>query len=256
MTAALPPDLWQRPNWSIQLERPTQLRRFPLLLVISLLAIWNVIANEAVPAGGAPILGIAGMALLVAVARSGEVSWDYLGLDPGSFGQGVKVGLVGVGAVIAAVTVVAALPISRDFFADDRFVGVGTAEMLYESLIRIPLGTALAEEVAFRGVLLGLLLMWLSPLKATLISSALFGLWHILPGLDALETNPAGDFAGGWLGTVGGVAVQVAVTALAGALFAWLRFRGRSVAASVLVHWALNAAAYVAGWLVVRNAWA
>jgi len=256
VTATLPPDLWQKSNWSMQLERPSQPRRLHLILAISQLVIWNIVGNEVMPAGWAPVFAIAGMAVLVAVARSGGVSWDYLGLDSSSLAQGIKIGLIGTGLVTAGVILAAALPTSRDFFADDRFVGVGTVEMLYESLIRIPLGTALAEEVAFRGVLLGLLLMWLSPLRATLVSSALFGLWHILPGLDSLETNPAGDIGGGWLAIVAGITVQVAGTALAGALFAWLRFRGRNLVAPILVHWGLNAAAYAAGWLVVRNGWA
>lgn len=239
----------------MQLERPSYPHRRYLVLVIGLLIVWNISSNEVVPTGWTPVFGIAGMALLVAVAKSAGVSWDYLGLDLGSLGQGIKVGLIGAGVVTAGVTIIAALPISRELFADDRFIGVGTGEMLYETLIRIPFGTALTEEMAFRGVLLGLLLLWFSPLKAALISSVLFGLWHILPGLDALETNPAGDTGGGWLGTAAGVAVQIAGTAAAGAAFSWLRFRGRSLVAPVLVHWGLNAAAYTAGWLVVRNEW-
>ncbi|MCP4967483.1 MAG: CPBP family intramembrane metalloprotease [bacterium] len=208
------------------------------------------------PDGWTGAFALAGAGVLVTVARSGGVGWDYLGLDSNHLGQGIKVGLVGAGVVAAGVLAAVALPFSREGFADDRFVGVGIGEMLYESLVRIPLGTALTEEIAFRGVLLGLLLMWFSPLKATLVAAALFGLWHVLPGLDALETNPAGDIGQGWLITTAGVAVQVAATAAAGMAFTWLRFRGRSLAAPFLVHWGLNASAYVAGWLVVRNSWA
>jgi membrane protease YdiL (CAAX protease family) len=49
---------------------------------------------------------------------------------------------------------------------------------------------------------------------------------------------------------------RIVVTALAGVGFAWLRFRGDSIVAPTLAHWGLNGAAYAAGWLIVRNAWA
>ena len=45
----------------------------------------------------------------------------------------------------------------------------------------MPLGTVLLEEVAFRGVLWGLLAHMDGPRVATLVSHSLFGLWHILP---------------------------------------------------------------------------
>jgi membrane protease YdiL (CAAX protease family) len=87
------------------------------------------------------------------------------------------------------------------------------------------------------------------------VSSALFGCWHILPTLDTLALNPLGETVGGNPARTGGtVLASVAVTALAGLGFSWLRFRGDSVVAPVVVHAALNSSAFAAGRLVARSA--
>lgn len=226
------------------------------MIALAILFLWNTLGNLVVPDFLAVPFAMAGFALLLLVARRAGATWDYLGLDFGTVGKGFRVGVVAVGAIMAAVAIAAIIPASRGLLADDRFVGVEGGEVLYETLIRIPFATALAEEVAFRGVLLGMLLLWLSPLRATIVASALFGLWHLLPGIEALETTTVAEPASGLVVTVAAVAGQVLVTALAGAGFAWLRFRGDSLAAPVLAHWALNVAAYVAGWLIVGNGWA
>lgn len=103
--AVLPPNVWRQPNRSTQLEQPRPRRCLHLFLVIILLIVWNVTANQVVPAGGVPISGIVGVAALVAPARAAGVGGDYLGLDFTSGGQGITVGLAGAGAVIAGVII-------------------------------------------------------------------------------------------------------------------------------------------------------
>ena len=49
--------------------------------------------------------------------------------------------------------------------------------------------TAIPEEFAFRGVLLGSGLRLWGPWRASLITSALFGLWHIAPVMAHAATN-------------------------------------------------------------------
>jgi membrane protease YdiL (CAAX protease family) len=169
-------------------------------------------------------------------------------------GRGARHGAIALAFIAAAVLVAALLPASREVLGDDRFNGVATWEMLYEVLLRIPLVTALGEEFAFRGVLLGLLLAKYSPLRAAVVSSALFGLWHVLPGIEALETTTVTQVTAGIVG-VASVAGQVLVTGLAGMAFAWLRLRSGSLVAPVLAHWGINGAAYLAGWLIVQNGW-
>lgn len=223
--------------------------------MIGILLAWTLVANLA-PQESALPLSLTAVALLLLAARRAGLSWDLMGLGKAGISSGVRIGSVSAGVVAAAVAVIAVVPASREYLADDRFIGVGVGKLLYETLVRIPIGTALAEEIAFRGVVLGLLLLWLSPFRAVVISSILFGLWHIGPAITALETSPAADLASGPLATILEVGGQVVVTAAAGAVFARLRIRSGGLVAPVLTHWALNGTAYLAGWLVVENSWA
>jgi membrane protease YdiL (CAAX protease family) len=224
-------------------------------VAIGILVVWNVVANVAVSGAGSLAASAVGVGLLMFVAlRAGADAAD-LGVERRSLRRGLRVGVTTSILVVAVVAALAAVPATRSAFADDRFLGVGSSEMLVETLVRIPFAPALTEEIAFRGVLLGLMLRWVSPWRAVLGSSVLFGLWHVLPGMDALETNSAVESVTGWA-AVGAVAGQVVFTGVAGAGLAWLRLRAGSVVAPALTHWAVNGSAYLAGWLVVRNGWA
>ncbi len=220
------------------------------------LAIWNVAANVLVPGAAAVPVNVVAAALLLGLAFRSGADATALGLRKRSVANGVRVGAAAIGVAVLAVAVASAVPVSRALLADGRFVGVAMSGVLYETAGRIPIGTVLAEEIAFRGALLGMLLRWTSPLRATVVSSVLFGLWHVLPAIAALESATAVGLPAGLHVTAVAVGGQVMVTALAGVVFAWLRFRGDSLAAPALAHWGLNGAAYVAGWLIVRNAWA
>ena len=88
-----------------------------------------------------------------------------------------------------------------------------------------------------------------------LASTLLFGLWHILPTLDTLETNPAGDVLDSPAGIGVAIAGAVVTTSIAGVVFAWLRLRASSVVAPIVLHLAINSSAYLAGWLVTSNGW-
>lgn len=222
--------------------------------MLGVLVVWNTVANLVVPDALLIPVNLAGAAAVVVVARSAAVSWSELGLAGANLRRASVAGAQVAAGIAVLVLAVAFVPWGRDLLADARFLGVGPGELAYETLLRIPLATALAEEVAFRGVLLGMLMLWLSPLRAVVVSSAVFGLWHILPGLAAVDTTGAVEVEGSAV-TAGAVAAQVLVTAAAGAGFGWLRLRSRHVAAPTLAHWALNGVAFGVGWLVVQGGW-
>jgi len=145
-----------------------------------------------------------------------------------------------------------ALPATRELFADRRVDEGSVAALLYATLVRIPLGTALLEETLFRGVLLGLgLRRW--PLRVAVAwSSALFGLWHVLPAGGLSGYNPVvADAVHGPAGRLVVTAAAVAATALAGLAFCWLRLRAGSLLAPVMLHAAANSVAYAAAWVVL-----
>ena len=134
------------------------------------------------------------------------------------------------------------------FFADTRVSEVGHRRALYELALRIPIGTALAEELLFRSGLTALFAQRRPWPVAVATASALFGLWHVLPTVQSLDSNPAvGSVNAGPARTTGAVAGVVATTAVAGIGFSLLGRRARSVLAPVLVHATLNGATYAAG---------
>lgn len=211
-----------------------------------LTAAYNVAVNRALPPASHLPANLSASALLLLLARDGEVGIGELGLAPDRTGHGVRTGLA-VGAIAAAgVAAVAAARPARRLFVDQRVADHSTAELAYHTLLRIPLATALGEELVFRAALLGLFSRRRSRLGAVALSSAAFGLWHILPTLADLD--PA-DTIGHRVAMVGGVVV---VTAVAGGAFAALRLRTGSVLAPAIVHTAINVTALVATRLLSR----
>jgi uncharacterized protein len=107
-------------------------------------------------------------------------------------------------------------------------------------LVRIPLGTAFAEELAFRGVLYGVLRRSGTVVYATIGSSIAFGLWHVRPALASIEANfPEADDVTTALLLLG----SVVGTGLAGAVFCVLREKGGGIGAPWAFHATLNSLA-------------
>ena len=182
-------------------------------------------------------LNLAVGALVVAAGRAAGLSLERMGLAAGDLAIGVSWG-AGVGAALA-LALGAALATTRGapLFRDVRLSRLGRGELAFRLLVQIPLGIALFEEVAFRGVVLGALTRVVSDPAAVAISSAAFGLWHIGPALDRLRANRPGA---GRRAALTHVAGTVLVTAVGGVLFAALRLRAGSIAAPILAHAAAN----------------
>ena len=72
--------------------------------------------------------------------------------------------------------------------------------MARKSLVEVPLGTVLLEEVVFRSVLLGLLTSMYGTVAGVLGSAFLFGLWHILPALEMHDSHSLTSQLGSGLG--------------------------------------------------------
>jgi membrane protease YdiL (CAAX protease family) len=82
----------------------------------------------------------------------------------------------------------------------------------------------------------------LGVLSGTLVSSVLFGLWHVLASLGGGAANAAiADVVGGdAAGTAVRVVVTVGFTFAAGVVLCWLRLRSGSLLAPMLAHWTVN----------------
>ncbi|WP_158726765.1 CPBP family intramembrane glutamic endopeptidase [Tomitella fengzijianii] len=209
-------------------------------LVAHFTTVWASIA--AVPVAAIVLLGM---------MRVRGMAWSELGLSPRHWKRSTVYALSCVVTVATVVVVGAVLPATREFFMVDRYATVSGA--LIAAMVVIPLQTAIPEELAFRGVLHGTLSRASGVRGVFVCGSLLFGLWHVASslGLTAGNEGLSSIFGSGVLGQIAGIAGAVVATALAGALFTWLRRRSGSLLAPIALHWSLNGA----GALAAALAW-
>lgn len=232
---------------------PQQRLDWALVIVIAVLVVVNVVDVKI--AHAALVLGPAGAAGLLALARWAGLSWAELGVGRGTWPRGGRWALAAIGIVAVVFAVGAALPLTRSAFRNTRY-DFGWGHAALTAFVLIPLGTVLFEEVAFRGVLWGLLRRRHGTVLATVVSSALFGLWHVLPSLGlAADDQAIGTAVGrGSSGQTVSVLGTVLFTALAGVVFCELRRRSGSLLAPAGLHWATNALGVLAATAIF--AWA
>lgn len=212
----------------------------PIALSVGLL-VWSFVANLVFGEHLYVVRNVVIALLLVGLARAAGHTWRDLGFGRANIGPGLWWG-AGAAVVVLIVVVLGALfgdalPLVRDLLADER-ADLDRSALAWNVAVRIPIGTAVFEEVAFRGVLLASFLAVTSTGWAIGWSSLVFGLWHVAPTIVALRINEvAPASAAGLRAIVGGVIV----TAFAGIAFAGLRLLSGSLVAPILGHWATNA---------------
>ncbi len=241
--------MWKPSMWLRSPPEPHSAHIFHLLAIFALASYANVVANLVlddiwhIPFN----LGVLGVAILI--ARRAGTTWTSMGLRPDRVLRGVAVGGAVIVAIGLGVAVAVSIPDLRDLFLQDRLVDKSVGWLLFQALVRIPLATALYEEVLFRGIMFGMLVRRYSPLIAGVASSLLFGLWHILP---TLATDPLGDVDT----TVAGLALTllgaIAGTAIAGLGFLWLRLFANSTIAAVLAHVGTNSMSMLGALVVIH----
>lgn len=185
---------------------------------------------------GGAALGVGAVSL---AARSGRAELAGLGLGRRGLGKslldglllGLLLGLPGV--VYLAWRELAPTPI--------RFAAL--AETSFPAFVALVFGrllffTALAEELAFRGLLQSRLRSAFGPARAILIGAVVFAAWHLVVSLTTLRgTNLASD-----LGTAGlAYVVQNLAVLCAGLLWGLLRERSGNLAGCILSHWLADA---------------
>lgn len=214
--------------------------RAGLLLAVGVLAA-VAFAGRVGPRHTMVVAGPVGAVAMLVVARRAGLTRDDVGLDPRTWRRGAVYAAVSVAVVGAVYTVGVLVPATRAAFLDERYRDdVRTA--LVNAVVVIPLGTVLFEEVAFRGVLWGLVRARHGTVRATAVSATLFGCWHVLPSLRLNEVNPAvaGVVGPGAGGRALAVAGAVVFTGVAGVLLCELRRRSGSLLAPAGLHWAVN----------------
>ena len=200
------------------------------------------------PLVSASILTVA----MVLVAWSAGATLDDLGLERAHVRAGLRYGGGAFVAVLVVLLAAAVIPGTRPFLQDTR-AEIDGGRLAYELGVTIVLLTAVPEELAFRGVLLGAARSLWDSRRAALVSSALFGVWHIEPTLETMSGNSA---VGGASTSLGGqvllVLGAIGVTFVAGLVFCWLRLRSRSLVAPLLAHVATNGLALAVAWFTLH----
>ena len=195
--------------------------------VLALLVVHNLVTNLWFSGRGYVPVNLATAGVVVALGGTGVAVGSP------------AVGLAGAGVVLALIAALAAGPRTRGLLADRRMAGVDARGTAWRALVRIPLGTVVLEEVAFRGVLPALV----SPAGA----AALFGLWHIVPTAATLDVNGIVRGRRWW------VAGAVAATTVAGLVLSAAARVGGGLLSPALLHVAVNSGATVAARAVLRS---
>lgn len=219
-----------------------------LCVLVAALAAINVVNNQVTIPWYAAVRPAEAL-LLLGFARWSGLSWAELGLARRTWGRGLRWAGVLFGLVAAAYTAGLLIPAIRPAFLDRR-ADLTVGEAVWEGTIPVLAGTVFLEEFAFRGVLWALLCRLRGVTFGTVVSSVLFGLWHVLPALRLTADNQAARdvLADNAVAVVFGVVF----TALAGVLFCELRRRSGSLLAPIGLHWATNGLGYVSSAIAWR----
>ena len=213
-----------------------------LTLLVFGLPAYNFAANRWPPFNKAlfvPMnLGLLAVVLALGLGPLDLGSRDITGrVEDHSLPLGILLGIVVALPLFAAL----AWPRAARLVADERVAHLSGNELAYQVLIRIPLGTALVEEVAFRGVLLAALRPS-GTIEAAVASSVVFGLWHVGPTINLVQANRPGSST---TTLIIGIACAVALTTAAGLIFVWLRLEV-GLLGPVAMHAVINSLATLA----------
>jgi membrane protease YdiL (CAAX protease family) len=97
--------------------------------------------------------------------------------------------------------------------------------------------------------MLGLLMRKLTPLRATLVTSAIFVAWHVVVQVQTLAVT---NFTSPWQ-IVPAMGLAFAGLFAGGVIFALLRLRTRNLAAAVVAHWLFDASLITGLFLLSPN---
>jgi membrane protease YdiL (CAAX protease family) len=169
--------------------------------------------------------GLAGLLVLVTRAP--------LGLCPPRLWAGLRFGLAAAVPAATGVATTTAVPVVRLSMADRELPRPTPAWLL----LRIPVGTVWAEEVAYRAALGATARTAFGETHGRLLQAAAFGLSHVA---DARATGEP-------------VLPTVVATGIAGWVFGWLAEHSGSLAAPMLTHLAINETAAAAALAIQRR---
>jgi membrane protease YdiL (CAAX protease family) len=178
-----------------------------------------------------------------------------LDLSPAELGLQAGVGsiVLPLGAIALFATGALVLARSRHGarIADQRVADLHGTTLVYHLCVRIPLGTAVAEEVVFRGVLFAAWVAQGHPhTTAAAYASVAFGLWHISPTIIGVRMNDPGASTRKLTIAVVGAVV---LTTFVGLALTWLRVETGGLLSPIVLHAGINSNAALAAVIAHRR---
>jgi CAAX protease family protein len=222
-----------------------------LVLTVLTLAAFNL-ARSFGWLGSAAVSAAVLSGLLVVIALVCQVSLDDVGLRRAHVASGLRYGGGAAALVLAVLVVAAVLPATNGFLHDSR-ADITFGRLVDEIIVQVTLLTAIPEEFAFRGLLFGSARRLWGARRAAVLSSLLFGFWHIAPTLHQASSSSAlGRVSKSGGGAVLAVLGAVTATFVAGLVFCWLRERSGSLVAPIIAHMATNGFGLAVAWAATR----
>jgi membrane protease YdiL (CAAX protease family) len=199
---------------------------------------------------------IVGTVVILGIGLAGGLSWSDLGLSRASWLSGLIWGAAALLSVVVIYWLGLTIPRTRRFFVDERLADRPGSTVARHALVEVPFGTVTLEEAAFRGVLFADLVVATDTVTAVVVTSVIFGLWHVLPALAWHESNAGiGDAFGERHRQARVVVVLLSVlgTAGAGVVFCALLLVSNSLLAPMALHWATNGLGVFIAWWIRRH---
>jgi hypothetical protein len=128
---------------------PSEPRFAPEVTGAAVVALHNLAVHRLLPSPADAVLNVVTAAGLTAFARRASCSHDDLGTCAADAAAGLRLGLAAAAVATGGIVLGAFLPATRPFFRDRRVIDVGRREAIYHLAVRIPLATAIAEELTF-----------------------------------------------------------------------------------------------------------
>jgi tRNA pseudouridine32 synthase/23S rRNA pseudouridine746 synthase len=214
--------------------------------VVVIATVLVVFGNAAGSAAGPNVVTVSWLAvaqsavtvlIVIVASRWCGLTWVEAGIGRANLLRSSLIG-AGIGLGLAAVVLLALEAGARlgTQITYQPLRGASTSAVLIH-LVGLLAQTAIPEELAFRGLLLGLLMRKLTPVRATLVASAIFVAWH---GVVQVQTLAVTNFTAPWQ-IVPAMGLAFAGLFAGGVIFALLRLRTRNLAAAVVAHWLFDA---------------
>jgi membrane protease YdiL (CAAX protease family) len=222
---------------------------FGILLVLWGNLLHPLVGSTAILPGGSWQFVVAGGALVAVsfvAARVLELDAGALGLRRAGAWRGALIGALAAAAIAVVDVLVLRLapsivgqpigysPLSR----------VSGEELARHIVLYLPLGAVIPEELAFRGTLLGGLVVRYRVRTAVTVSAIAFGLWHgTVAWFTVVNTTMPVVLV------IPAAVAALVVVFVGGVIMAGLRVATGTLATSIAAHWVFNAVILVGLWM-------